>query len=187
MLDKLFTPVSNGYYAVTRWDTRVQPATMQMFADHVHKAKAETRIRKEHIIPTLILATDMKFGMRSATDDPNMVWMCISSAEADIALGTKRAGGIFIAATQEVFAWLEPHRPSHMRCGWIIDESAGNRSVLVAYHGFSSPDGGYPVADNGDGSVTLYDVHDLDIQYYRGVRFDAGDRLASKQKVNLNW
>lgn len=187
MLDELFTPVNNGYFAVTRWDTSVQPGVMQMFADHVYNAIAETRIRKEHIIPTLLLATEMKFGMRSADDDPNVVWICIGSAEADIALGAKRAGGLFLAVTQEVHDWLKPHQPSHMRCGWVIDNSVGNQHVLVAYHGMSGPDGGYPVKDHGDGSVTLYDVHALDIQYYRSVRFDAGAQFVSKQKVNLNW
>jgi len=187
MLEDLFTPVASGYYAVTRWDTSVQPGVIKMFAGHVHNAKAETRVRREQIIPTLILATDMKFGVRSADDDPNMVWICIHSAEVDIALATNRTGGTILAVSQQVYDWLKPYQPAHVRCGWVIEESVGDHFVLVTYHGFSSPDGGYPVKDNGDGSVTLYDVHDLDIQYYRSVRFDASSHLISNKKVSLNW
>lgn len=187
MIDELFTPVQSGYYAVTRWDTTVQPGVMKMFAGTVQYAKAETRVPRNCVIPTLILATDIKFGIRSADDDPNMVWMCIQSAQVDIALGTNRTGGTILAVSQQVYDWLKPYQPTHVKCAWVIEESVGDHFVLVAYRGFSSPDGGYPVHENADGSVTMYDVHDLDIQYYRSVRFDASSHLISNQKVSLNW
>lgn len=187
MIDALFTPVANDYFAVTRWDTSVQPGVMQMFADDVCNAASETRISKGRVIPTLLIATEMKFGIRSAADDPNLVWIHIHSAEVDIALATHRTGGTMLAVTQQVYDWLKPYQPPHIRCGWVIDNSVGDTHVLVAYHGLYLPDGGYPIKDHEDGTVTLYDVHPLDIQYYRSVRFDAGMHFASNQKVSLNW
>lgn len=187
MLDELFTPVQSSYFAVTRWDTSVQPGVMQMFAGHVSSAKGETTVRRQDLIPTLMVASEIKHGVRSMDFDPTMVWIGISNSIYDITNTTMRSGGTFIVVSQAVRAWLEPFKPGHIRAGWIVDESAGARSALVAYHGLSAYDGGYPARDNGDGTITVYDVHDLDLCYYRTVRFDKGDLGGKNQQVKLNW
>lgn len=187
MIDKLFTPVVDGYYAVFRWDVSAQPGVMQLFTGLIANARNGTCINKRDLVPTLAIATDIKFGNRNGGDDPNVAWMYIKLAMDDISHNVNRTGGTFLVVSQTVRDWLEPHKPANMRIGWVIEEGAGINKAIITYHGYDSPDGGYPVLDHGDGTVTVFDVHDLDIQYYRTVSLDASRMLVQNQKVSLNW
>lgn len=185
MFPEIFTRVDQfSYYRVQRFDP--QHSQVMSFGDHTSNAKGSVVMMNHNIIPTLVVATDIKFGIRSADDDPNIAWQFIIWEIDEISLNTMRTGGTILVVTQETYDFLLPYMPPTLRVQWVVHNHAAPEHVLISYHGFADADGGYPVKDNGDGTSTLYDVHDLDIQYYRSVHVCLPD-VEDDKTVYLNW
>lgn len=190
MIDKICTPVSGGWYSVLRWDVvNASVHSLCAIADTVNNALSATVMKRQYLIPMLVHVADKNYGHRlfGPQNDALDAWIVIKYAVDDIAVSTKRTGGTTIAVTQEMYNFLKPHQPPGYPVIWVIDQSSATNFALVTYKGMQDSDGGYPCQDNGDGTVTLYNVHKSDDAYYRAVEINIPAAPVDEQKVSLNW
>lgn len=184
MIDQICTPVLNGVWAVTRWDTGSSTPAFRLLIGDTNAATAITTVHKSKLIEELTMQAFCQHGAGTETDDVTIAWHFITQAVVEIALATMRAGGTTLVVTQEMHEFLAPHKPPTTGVHWVVDESAPSDSVLITYHGMASADGGFPCEEHSDGTITLYQVNPLDPQYYRLVLVAIP---TNDQNVYLNW